>query len=434
MLVRPITISVRTSLLLLVLVIHLGVFGWQQSDPQHSVVKNLNSLSSRRSWIASGLGSIGAFLSSNVVSAISPSLATEAYLPGETRPDAGRFFFPAITPPFRDRATYRYKLGRDMWAFEQLLTFSNVTATIRSNVVRLGDDLWVSSPLYPTGELCALLDELPGTVRHIVLSCNAFEHKAALKNFVQRYPGATVWIAPGQYGLLGGDLSRASFVDGVLDEDTLSHPQPPWRNEIDFKVLYIDIPGNAGPVSEVAFYHHAQRTLITTDAVVYIPNALPESNIFQTYFDTSTVSDATFWPRTVLQAVFLPLRQNEDGSFPGFERLSNRLVRAPILRGFNDARGATETRKWISEITGGDWDFDRIVTAHFSSPISARPDDLKGAFGYLFDEADNNEKGTDPVACQDWELLDTLNEAISQYNLGAPATFDYKRGCVEAYR
>ena len=53
------------------------------------------------------------------------------------------------------------------WALEQLLTFANVSATIRSVVVKLQDGtLWVNSPQWPTGEFCALLDEL-GQVSHI---------------------------------------------------------------------------------------------------------------------------------------------------------------------------------------------------------------------------------------------------------------------------
>ena len=34
-----------------------------------------------------------------------------------------------------------------------------------------------------------------------------------------------------------------------------------------------------------------------------------------------------------------------------------------------------------------------------------------------------------PIACQDWELLEGLNEVISKNKLGAPATFDYKKDC-----
>ena len=301
-----------------------------------SVALSLRQHSSRREWLAAS----SAFL----VAADSALADQGSNLPSPlptTQASAGRSFFPALTPPFRNRATYRYELGRNAWALEQLLTFNNVTATIRSNVLKLEDgSLWVHSPQYPTGELCALLDEL-GTVQHIVLPCNAFEHKAPLASFSRRYPAATVWIAPGQYGPLGQcgrvyDAQRTPRgmgcrVDGILGDGT-----PPWRDEIASKVVFLDIPGNAGPVSEVAFFHKASSTLVATDAVVSIPEEA--SPIFGTYFDQETIADPTFWARTVLQSVFLPLRTDDSGRYPGFEALKGRLVRAPILRALDDAR------------------------------------------------------------------------------------------------
>ena len=80
-----------------------------------------------------------------------------------TAATAGRQFFPPLTPPLTNRATYRYELGRGAWALEQLLSFANVSATIRTVVVRMSDgSLWVHSPQWPTGEFCALLEELGG--------------------------------------------------------------------------------------------------------------------------------------------------------------------------------------------------------------------------------------------------------------------------------
>src|SRR6056297_479711 len=43
----------------------------------------------------------------------------------ETAASAGRQYFPPLTPPVMQRATYRYELGRNAWALEQLLTFAN---------------------------------------------------------------------------------------------------------------------------------------------------------------------------------------------------------------------------------------------------------------------------------------------------------------------
>ena len=171
---------------------------------------------SRRDWLIAGSVSIPGLLW-NVAPAIAtgddssslivkPKLGQEYYKnPVASDPSAGRSYFPALTPPFQNRATYRYDLGRGAWALEQLLTFANVTATIRCNVVRLESTggLWVHSPQWPTGEFCSLLEGIGGPIEHVVLPCNAFEHKAPMQAFVEKYPNTKVWIAPGQYGPLG---------------------------------------------------------------------------------------------------------------------------------------------------------------------------------------------------------------------------------------
>eukprot|EP00978_Attheya_sp_CCMP212_P045739 scaffold358781_cov35-Attheya_sp.AAC.1 len=96
--------------------------------------------------------------------------------------------------------------------------------------------------------------------------------------------------------------------------------------------LYADLPENAGPVSEVVFCHRPTKTLIATDAVVFIPSKAP--SIFGTYFDSSQVQQEDFWPKTVLQSVFLPLRTEDTGGdvdallgsyhYPGFQALEGR--------------------------------------------------------------------------------------------------------------
>jgi Domain of unknown function (DUF4336) len=188
--------------------------------------------------------------------------------------------------------------------------------------------------------------------------------------------------------------------------------------------LYVDIPENAGPVSEVAFCHKPTKTLVATDAVVYIPSQAP--HIFKTYFDAGTVEDdPSFWPKTVLQGVFLPLRTDPSGTYPGFQAIRNRLVRAPILRAFADARAPQAVREWVTKISS-QFDFDRIISSHFASPVAVTPKDFSNCFAYL---TDGDSRTLPPIACQDWELLEGLNQIIAQYKLGAPATFDYKREC-----
>ena len=149
----------------------------------------------------------------------------------KTLPNEGRSVFPPpFLPPINDRATYRYSLGRDTWALEQLIAFANVTATIRTNVVKLNNGrLWVCGPLWPTDEYCKLLDEL-GQVSDVVLPVNALEHKAPMKQFLAKYPEAKVWVAPGQYGPFGecktitADMSVDEMEKVVLHWTAFYHP------------------------------------------------------------------------------------------------------------------------------------------------------------------------------------------------------------------
>lgn len=446
-----------------------------------------NVTSARRDFIGDFFGAVGVTSVSgngcwqqnvnalDVEMPLEVSVGLEGYHPNEavTYPRLGRSFFPTITPPIRNRATYRYDLGRGMYALEQLLTFANVTATIRSNVVQmLNGDLFVSGPLYPTEEYCQLLDDL-GTVRHVVVPCNALEHKAALCPFVHHYKDTleSVWVAPGQYGPLGQcgisldePINMGCQVSGILPITTSnlqSLPQntnlPPWSDEFEIQTLYVKLPQNTGPVSESAMFHKPTKTLITVDAVVYIPPTYPP--IFKTYFPN--ITDKAFWPKTVLQSVFLPLRRLETNSmdassdeessvssesssessdgyssdelekeahqWPGYFALQGKLVRAPILRSFVDARAPDEIRRWVSSIAR-DWKFDRIVTAHFASPIRASPSQFKSAFGYLYKDVQNKE--LPQIACQDWDLLQSLNVFIDDNKLGAPAVFDFKIDCI----
>jgi hypothetical protein len=245
--------------------------------------------------------------------------------PAVERPDAGRFFVESILPPVPRRATYRYDLGRGAYALEQVLQFQNVSATVRATVVRLeSGGLWVSAPVAPTGECLSLLAEL-GPVEHVVLPVTALEHKALFGPFARRFPAASVWVCPGQYGPFGrvgfdADASTLPFrVDGVLPSRA-GDATPPWAAEIDTKVFYADLPGNAGPVGEAAFFHKRSKTLLVTDAVAWIPRG-PAPPIFRTVFG-SGVDAPDFWPKSVLQAVFLTLRQDADGTWPGYDAIT----------------------------------------------------------------------------------------------------------------
>ncbi len=335
-----------------------------------------------------------------------------------TRPEAGRAFGEAILPPVPfGRATYRYDLGRGAYAFEQLLRFQNVSATVRMNVQKLRNGkLWVVAPVAPTGECLSLLKDI-GEVEHLVLPVTALEHKAFFGPFQSQFPQASVWAAPGQYGPFGTlgfspETSTLPFrVDGVLPR-TNRDKQPPWASEIDTKTFYVDLPGNAGPVSEAAFFHKDSKTLFVTDAVSWIPRLDRAPDIFRTSFPDKVYDDDDFWPKSVLQAVFLSLRKDQ-GRWPGYDAITDKVVRAPILAAFADIRAPSETLAWIDDVCR--WPFERVVTSHFASPFAASPSEVRRAFG----QNPNN------IDARDWKQLDDLNKVIVDNDLGAVIKGDY---------
>lgn len=467
--------------------LHLGAEDTPSSDHSYQLFNRREALS-RGLLVGGTVISPSSSLADSAISTSTPNVPQSSsssisllseYHPTEykTLPTNGRTVFPpSFLPPLNNRATYRYSLGRNAWALEQLLAFQNVTATIRTNVIKLEDGtLWVCNPLWPTEEYCALLDEL-GPVKHAVLGSNALEHKAAMKQFLAKYPNIDdVWLSPGQYGPFGEcgivteDMNEEQVyalvkkasqtmgyrVDGILpvkaqkqgirQSSMPKNMYPTWSNVFDYEVLCVQLPGNAGPVSEVAFVHKPTSTLIVTDAVICVPSVststttdaddstskYPLQPIFSTYFDETVLSDATFWQRTVLQAVFLPLRTDESGTYPGFDALKNRLVRAPILRAFTDSRAPDASLDWVKSISS--LKFDRIVTSHFASPINAGPALFTEAFAHLDQDASLDELASvlPPISCQDWSTLNSLNEFIDSNNLGAKVVYDFKRECKD---
>ena len=95
-------------------------------------------------------------------------------------------------------------------------------------------------------------------------------------------------------GARGPGLKRAGPRRVALDQvlpSSPKDPQPPWAGEIDTRLFYVDLPGNAGPVAEAAFLHKASKTLLATDAVAWIPRGTAP-DIFRTVFPDSLVDQS----------------------------------------------------------------------------------------------------------------------------------------------
>ena len=174
-------------------------------------------------------------------------------------------------------------------------------------------------------------------------------------------------------------------------------------------------------IALVEFSKHSERVWsksfdyahIVVGLKIWFPHRPTAPDIFRTSFPDAAVDDPDFWPQSVLQAVFLSLRK-EGSAWPGYDRITDRVVRAPILAAFADIRAPDETAAWVDDFTKS-WAFDRVVTAHFASPFAASPRDVKRAFG-------RNPNGLD---ARDWAQLDDLNSVIVKNDLGAPVRGDY---------
>ncbi|XP_077211460.1 lysine-tRNA ligase [Tasmannia lanceolata] len=323
----------------------------------------------------------------------------------------GRFYlnftgFPFPLGPFLNRCTIRTEAVKGcIWLFEQeqALGFSSVSTNIRMTVIKLkSGGLWIHAPIAPTKECIQLVKELEAPVEYIVLPTFAYEHKIFVGPFSRKFPRAQIWVAPRQWSW---PLNLPLEFFGIFRAKTLNDEDmsTPWADEIKQKVLSSPEVG-IGPYVEVAFYHKRSRTLLITDAVIYVPRQPPECISKESllasaenglavkllskgkYVPDEPVVDNNMnrqkgWERMVLQILFLGpsnlLEPNES-----FAQMSQKLIVSPIVKTlvFNKVPG--KVRDWIDRIVK-DWPFKRIIPAHFAAPINASRGDFLAAFSFL---------------------------------------------------
>ncbi|KAL8471669.1 hypothetical protein ACS0TY_029070 [Phlomoides rotata] len=325
----------------------------------------------------------------------------------------GRFYFnftgfPFPLGPFLNRRTLRYEAVKGaIWLFEQeqALGFSSVSTNIRMTVIKLkSGGLWVHAPIAPTKECIQLVKELGAPVEYIILPTFAYEHKIFVGPFSREFPRAQVWVAPRQWSwpvnlpLEFFGIFRSKILE---DEDSST----PWGDEIEQKVLSSPEVG-IGPYVEVAFYHKRTRTLLVTDAVIYVPRQPPECISKESLLSSAknglavkllskgkevsgepVVDNNTYrqkgWERMVLQILFLgPSNLLEPKA--SFSQMSQKLIVSPIVKTLVFSKVPEKVRDWIDRIAR-DWRFKRIIPAHFAAPINASSSDFLAAFGFLDD-------------------------------------------------
>ncbi|KAL5726013.1 hypothetical protein ACHQM5_009086 [Ranunculus cassubicifolius] len=321
--------------------------------------------------------------------------------------------FPFPLGPFLNRGTTRTEAVKNsIWLFEQeqALGFSSVSTNIRMTVIKLkSGGLWIHAPIAPTDECIELVKELGAPVEHIVLPTFAYEHKIFMGPFTRKFPKAKVWVAPRQWSW---PLNLPLEFFGIFRAKTLEDEDltTPWADDIEQKVLSSPEVG-IGPYVEVAFYHKRSRTLLVTDAVIFVPRQPPACISKESLLSSAKnglavrilskgkeVSDEPVldnkkslqkgWERMVLQILFLgPSNLLEPSAT--FAQMSQKLIVSPIVKTLVFSKVPEKVRDWVDRITT-DWAFKRIIPAHFAAPINASRSELLTAFGFLDDLLDES--------------------------------------------
>ncbi|EEF36264.1 conserved hypothetical protein [Ricinus communis] len=294
-----------------------------------------------------------------------------------------------------------------IWLFEQeqALGFSSVSTNIRMTVIKLkSGGLWVHAPIAPTKDCIQLVKELGAPVEYIVLPTFAYEHKIFVGPFSRKFPRAQIWVAPRQWSW---PLNLPLEFFGIFRSKTLKDEDlsTPWADEIEQKVLSSPEVG-IGPYVEVAFYHKRSRTLLVTDAVIFVPRRPLEciskesllasaknglavkllskgKEVPQEPVVDNQMNRQKGWERMVLQILFLgPSNLLEPNA--SFTQMSQKLIVSPIVKTLVFSKVPEKVRDWIDRIVR-DWRFKRIIPAHFAAPITAGRSDLLAAFAFLDD-------------------------------------------------
>ncbi|UBF30359.1 DUF4336 domain-containing protein (plasmid) [Kovacikia minuta CCNUW1] len=384
--------------------------------------------------------------------------------------------------PYSKRRTLRREVLKDtIWTFDQLQGILYVTVPIRMTVVKLEQGgLLVYAPIAPTPECLHLMQELTaahGDVKYIVLpTISGIEHKVFVGPFARQFPSAQVFVAPNQWSFplnlplswLGLPTKRTQ----VLPPDS---SQVPFADEFDYAILGPIYLG-PGTFEEVVFFHRRSHTLLVTDAVISVPATPPEILQLNPYpllfhakdspsdeIKDSFANRCKGWQRTALLALyfqpdtlnvipwgqaFREAAQAPDrskaaffGVFPfhwqegwnqAFEQLrgNGQPLVAPILQALILNRAPIETIRWVNQVAN--WDFQRIVSAHFDSPIAATPTEFRTAFNFLQTfptQTDSDGVHSSPALPEkDFLFLNQIDQTLTKWKLLPPRKLEREEG------
>jgi hypothetical protein len=308
------------------------------------------------------------------------------------------------------------EMGKGVWALEQEQGIGlglGVSNIIRSTVVRLrSGGLWVHNPVAPTAECVRLLGSLGGAVEHIVLGTTLYEHKVYLGPFTRRFPQAAVYVAPRQFSW---PLDLPLPLLGVRGAVTLEQGgRYPWSRDLAHDVFSPrSVVVEAYKYSEVAFFHRSSRSLLVTDAVIFVDEEVPEvleDSLIESAADNENFLIRTLawlnyqgnfrerkreleampepspakkslrgWQRIVLFSLFIsPDGKNVLDPRESFRKVSGRWIVGPVVYALVYQNIPAELAEWVDRVAR--WPFQRIVAGHFASPRPGTGRDLRRAF------------------------------------------------------
>ena len=183
-------------------------------------------------------------------------------------------FWPLLPlyPYGRRHTVFSELIPGQLWSLEQLQGVYYVAIPVRLTVAKVPGGLMLVNPLPPTGEVrqaIAGLEQQHGPVRTIVLpTASGLEHKLPLGPLARAFPGAEIWVCPGQWSFpvqlplawLGVPARRTKvlFDDGVPHGDVCE-----WLS-----LGPLDL--GVGRFQEISCFHRPSGALLVTDALVGI--------------------------------------------------------------------------------------------------------------------------------------------------------------------
>ena len=299
--------------------------------------------------------------------------------------------------PYGQRKTLcRELIPGQIWDLEQLQGVFYVAVPIRMFVVKIEGGLLLYGAVATTSACVELIRELElqhGAVCTIVHpTSSGLEHKVGVPPLARSFPGAQVWVTPGQWSFpialplpwLGFPSQRVKqlFVDGT------PHPE-----QLDWFGLG-PVPLGPGPFFEACCLHQASGSLLITDGLIAVSDlrpALLDNNPKPLLFHARENGEEPLldtpekrlkgWRRLVLFACYLrpaavsqvfrlfPFRWHESWQ-QDFEQLSNggALQVAPILEELVFPRHRSLMADWLLRCS--ELPIKWVLPAHFNAPVA----------------------------------------------------------------